>query len=270
MPWPTPMHMVARARRAPRSCSSIAAVNADPGAAGAKRVPEGDGPAVGVDVLGVVRQTEFAAAQPGPARRTPRSARPRRCHRPSTRCGQAACGWRRPGPMPITRGGTPTDGAGGDPGQRGQAVAPHRTLGGDQHGGRAVVDARRRSPRSRCRPGLIGGSPASASSEVSRGCSSWVDQHRLAAPLRDRAPARSPWASRPDAMALAVRSCERRANASWSGREMPYCRRDVLRGLAASSRCRTVSRHRRVDEPPADGGVVDLGRRGRTPMPPWE
>ena len=48
-----------------------------------------------------------------------------------------------------------------------------------------------------------------------------VDENRVASPLRDRHGAISR-ASRPVAMAFAARSCERRANASWCSREMPY------------------------------------------------
>ena len=59
MPWPTPMHMVARARRAPRSCSSMRGGQGEPGAAGAQRVAQGDRAAVRVDVLGVVGQAEL-------------------------------------------------------------------------------------------------------------------------------------------------------------------------------------------------------------------
>ena len=107
MPWPTPMHMVARARRAPRSCSSMRGGQGEPGAAGAQRVAQRDRAAVRVDVLGVVGQAQLTAAPPGPARRTPRSARPRRGRRRSSPARASSFRVAGTGPMPITSGAAP-------------------------------------------------------------------------------------------------------------------------------------------------------------------
>ena len=59
MPWPTPMHMVAMARLAPRSRSSIPA-DSTSRAPLMPRMPEGDRAAIGVDVLGIVWHAEAA------------------------------------------------------------------------------------------------------------------------------------------------------------------------------------------------------------------
>ena len=107
MPCPTPMHMVVRARRAPRSCSSSAAVSASRAPLAPSGWPSAIAAAVRVDVLGVVGQPEQPQHGQRLRRRTPRSARRRRRRRSSARSGRAACGWPGTGPMPITRGGTP-------------------------------------------------------------------------------------------------------------------------------------------------------------------
>ncbi len=100
MPCPTPMHMVARARRAPRSCSSMRGGQGDPGAAGAQRVAEGDRSPVGVDVLGVVGQAELP--QHGQGLRGERLVQLDHVQLidESTRCGTAASGSPAPGRCP--------------------------------------------------------------------------------------------------------------------------------------------------------------------------
>ena len=70
---------------------------------------------------------------------------------------------------------------------------------------------------------------------------------------------RSPWRSR---------SCERSANASWSARAMPNSLGHVVRGLRHRVGAELLAHHR-VDEPPADGGVVDLGGPGERRRRPW-
>ena len=72
MPWPTPMHMVQSARLPPVRSSWLTAVMISRRARGAQRMAERDGAAVGVDVLGVVRQAELAQHRQAPARRRPR------------------------------------------------------------------------------------------------------------------------------------------------------------------------------------------------------
>ena len=75
--------------------------------------PERDRAAVDVDALGV--EPELADDGERSATRTPRSARPGRSRRPRRPCARAACARPGSGPMPITRGSTPADGAAAEP-----------------------------------------------------------------------------------------------------------------------------------------------------------
>ena len=65
MPWPTPMHMVTSARLAPTVGQLEGGGQGEPGTARAQRVAQGDRAAVGVDVLGVVREAQPAQHREG-------------------------------------------------------------------------------------------------------------------------------------------------------------------------------------------------------------
>ncbi len=101
------------------------------------------------------------------------------------------------------------------------------------------------------------GSLASFSSDVSRGCSSVSTM--IGSALRcGTLTGTISLARRPLACAFAVRCCERRANLSWSSREIWYSSATFspVSGIESVPNC---LRHVRVHEAPADRRVVDLG-----------
>ena len=75
MPWPTPMHMVTIARRAPVVSRAFDGGHGEAGAGCAEGVAEGDGAAVGVHAGVVFLQAELAQDGDALRGRRPRSAR---------------------------------------------------------------------------------------------------------------------------------------------------------------------------------------------------
>ena len=233
MPWPTPMHMVARRAARAAVLQLQGAVRASRAPLAPERVAERDRPAVGVDVLGVVGQAEQPQDGQRLARR-PRSARRHRCPRYRARPGRAACGWpgsgrcpspaaaRRPRRQHVTR-------ASGSRPYRGD-----RALGRDEQRRRAVVD-----------PGRVPAVTRAAGRERRQLRQRLQDRRprvlvdldtgpaRLAA--AGPAPARSPGRAGRGRCARAACCWERSANASWSSRDTPCSLGDVLRGLGHRS-----------------------------------
>ena len=121
--------------------------------------------------------------------------------------------------MPITRGGTPVHTI---EVTRASGVRPYRSTARSDATSSAAAPSLtpEEFPAVMLPPGNSGRSLPSASSEVSRGCSSRSTS--TGSPLRDgTATGTISRASRPPATALAVRSCDRSANASWSSRAIP-------------------------------------------------
>ena len=210
----------------------------EPGAAGAQRVAEGDGAAVGIDVFGVVVESRARAARPEPARRTPRSAR--RCRGrqigQTVAVQQLAGGADRPDAHHPRRHTAPR--AGSDPRQRARARtgAPRRPDAISTAAAPSLTpDA---LPAVTVPPGSSGRSLASACERglprVLVRCRPRRPRHGAAGPppaaISRRQPAarRSPW---PSAPGIAAR---RRPDPPWTPRTRP--RRSPR--SPASTRCR--------------------------------
>ena len=107
MPCPTPMHMVARARRAPRSCSSSAAVSASRAPLAPSGWPSAIAPPFGLTCSASSGRPELP--QHGQRLRGERLVQLDHVDvaDAQARCGRAASAWPAPGRCPSLRGGTP-------------------------------------------------------------------------------------------------------------------------------------------------------------------
>ena len=221
MPWPTPMHIVHSAYRPPvrRSwCAAVAARRAPEAPSG---MAQGDGAAVGIEALGVVRQAEGAQhgqglgreglvefddieitqGKPGPGQDLADSGHGANAHDARLHAG---------------------DRHGHDPCQGNQAVALDAGLRSQEQGAGAVVDAR----------SVAGGDRAARPSDgrelregLKAGLGPWMlvdrDGQRVAFALGECGRARSPrpGGRRPGRRRFAA-GCAG-AKASWSARAMP-------------------------------------------------
>ena len=188
MPWPTPMHMVRERVAAAGALQLLGRGERQAGARHAERMAERDRAAVGVHVRRRRRRVPSwrSTARPWAAKASLSSitSMSAMLEAEALRAASRVAG---AGPMPMIRGGTPATARAEDPGARRQAVALRRFLGGDDQRGGAVVDAR----------GIAGGDGAVVADDrlqlgraprrwSARGCSSRVDDDRVALALRDR------------------------------------------------------------------------------------